>query len=254
MDSGHLDRVYGDDYFFGGGAGYRDYLRDQNTLVETGQRYGKILAECLPRHAKELPKSLLDIGAAAGFVLEGFRRSGWIGKGLEPNGTMVEYANDHFESQCTQGSLETIESDEIFDAISMIQVLPHFYDLTAALSNADRMTKPGGLWLIELWDIESITAKVLGKHWHEYNPPSVLHWFSEKSIEQLAAKHGMSKIARGRPKKRISGSHLKSAVKHNFSGGFVGAVVNSLSRIVPDAMTVPYPGDDVFWVILQKQQ
>ncbi len=243
----HSDNVYSDDYFFGGGAGYRNYLAKRDTLIMTGRQYGGILRRFVPHG------TVLDVGAAAGFVLEGLAQAGWDGEGLEPNQSMVDYANEMFPSLCHQGTLESFRSGECYDAITMIQVVPHFYNLMGAFTAAERITKPGGVWLIELWNTRSITAQVLGKNWHEYNPPSVLHWFSQLSIRRLASQFGMELIGRGRPNKRICGAHLKSAVEHNFSSGVVGAVANRITRLVPDEWVVPYPGDDVFWVAFRKQ-
>jgi hypothetical protein len=43
----HLEQVYSDDYFFGGGAGYEDYLSEADLLRAQGRRYGDLLS----RHA-----------------------------------------------------------------------------------------------------------------------------------------------------------------------------------------------------------
>ena len=37
------------------------------------------------------PGQVLDIGAAAGFILKGVENKGWLGTGIEPNNSMVEY-------------------------------------------------------------------------------------------------------------------------------------------------------------------
>ena len=62
---GHVERVYADDYFFGGGAGYDDYLSEAELLRAHGRRYAKRLARFMK------PGRVLDVGAAAGFVMQG---------------------------------------------------------------------------------------------------------------------------------------------------------------------------------------
>jgi hypothetical protein len=37
----HVGTIYGDDYFFGGGAGYRDYTSEGKLLQQQGRRYGE---------------------------------------------------------------------------------------------------------------------------------------------------------------------------------------------------------------------
>src|SRR3990172_2947633 len=84
----HVARVYSDQYFFGGQAGYPDYLQDQDSLTRTGIWYGKLLS----KYTK--PGELLDVGCAAGFVLKGLVQSGWIGHGIEPNERMARYGRE----------------------------------------------------------------------------------------------------------------------------------------------------------------
>jgi 2-polyprenyl-3-methyl-5-hydroxy-6-metoxy-1,4-benzoquinol methylase len=62
-----------------------------------------------------------------------------------------------------------------FDLINMIQVIEHVYDLDKALQNVARLLKEDGLVLVESWNMKSIVARMMGKRWPEYNPPSVVH-------------------------------------------------------------------------------
>ena len=71
-------------------------------------------------------------------------------------------------------------------------------------------TAPGGVWVIETWDRESVVARLLGRRWHEINPPSVLHWFSRRSLDALLASLGFERVARGRPRKTIGADHVRA--------------------------------------------
>src|SRR5215203_250406 len=75
-DENHVSAVYDDSYFAGGGAGYSDYLAK-----------GKIL----------------DVGAAAGFILQGFIEEGWQGTGLEPNASIAAAGRGKFGLDIRQG-------------------------------------------------------------------------------------------------------------------------------------------------------
>ena len=83
VSEAHIDSVYGDDYFQGGGAGYRDYLSESRLLRAHGRRYGRLLKRFAPAG------EVLDVGAAAGFLLQGLLDEGWQGEGLEPNDRMA---------------------------------------------------------------------------------------------------------------------------------------------------------------------
>jgi 2-polyprenyl-3-methyl-5-hydroxy-6-metoxy-1,4-benzoquinol methylase len=241
----HVNHVYQDEYFKGGMAGYPDYLSEAGMLVEHGRQYGVLL------NKYTLPGKILDIGSAAGFILRGFQESGWSGVGLEPNLSMANHGRKQFGLQIETGSLENFSSTQQFDAISMIQVIAHFFDIRKALHHATALTRCGGYWLIETWDRESWFARIFGKYWHEYSPPSVLHWFSPSGLARFVAHFGFSEVGRGRPVKRINGRHAKSLLKYKIEN-LPGAELLDRLMIVPDDTVIRYPAFDLFWILFQK--
>jgi 2-polyprenyl-3-methyl-5-hydroxy-6-metoxy-1,4-benzoquinol methylase len=241
----HVDRVYRDEYFQGDLGGYPDYLSEANILRECGRQYGSLL-----NHYAS-PGKILDIGAAAGFILKGFEESGWSGVGLEPNLSMAVYGRTYLGLRMETGCLEEFSATQQFDVVSMIQVVPHFFDIRRALQKAADLTRPGGLWLIETWDRESWVARVLGKHWHEYNPPSALHWFSEASLSHFIAQFGFTQIARGSPAKQINGLYAKSLLKRGLNGSFLHWLM-TVFQFIPNRLVIPYPALDLFWILFQK--
>jgi SAM-dependent methyltransferase len=242
----HVGRVYGDQYFQGGGAGYADYLGEGTLLVDHGKRYARLLKRYTT------PGTILDIGAAAGFILKGFLESGWTGAGIEPNPHMAEYARTHLGLQVQSCSLEEFQSVECYDLISMIQVVPHFYDLRRALQIAARHTRPSGYWLIETWNRESWTARMFGQNWHEYDPPSVLHWFSPEGLQRLMAQLAFREVARGRPAKRITVGHAESLLRYKLEGSALRNNLVGLLRLLPSSLSLPYMADDLFWALYER--
>jgi SAM-dependent methyltransferase len=245
--SGHVERVYGDEYFTGGGAGYSDYLAEQEILRRHGQRYGRLLRRYMP------PGDVLDVGAAAGFVLQGLVDEGWRGRGLEPNPRMSEHARTHLGLGVETGSLESFRTEERFDLVTMIQVVAHFVDLRESLRAASTLTRPGGFWLIETWNRESSTARIFGRHWHEYSPPSVVHWLTPGTLGDLAARLGFREIARGRPTKWLNGAHAVSLLRYKLGGSLPGRWLAGAGKLLPSNLPLPYPGDDLFWMLLRKE-
>jgi SAM-dependent methyltransferase len=241
----HPYQIYQDDYFKGGAAGYSDYLSEAKILISHGRQYSRILKNFTN------PGMLLDVGSAAGFILRGFQEEGWQGIGLEPNSSMSDYGRTHLGLQIESGSLELFSSAQRFDLVSMIQVIAHFYDIRQALKNAADVTRPGGFWLIETWDRESWIARCLGRYWHEYSPPGVLHWFTPAGLNLLAAKFGFSEVAWGHPVKRISGSHVKSLIEYSLINSPSSWLRGGL-KIIPDHLILPYPTIDLFWMLFQK--
>ncbi|HAX75051.1 MAG TPA: methyltransferase [Cyanobacteria bacterium UBA11372] len=243
----HAQQVYGDEYFEGGGAGYPNYLGEAKILRSHSSRYSKILARYMQ------PGTMLDVGAAAGFILQGFTDCGWKGLGIEPNPRMAEYGRMHLGLPIETGTLEQFKTSDRYDLIAMIQVIPHFFDLKSALHAAEKVTKPNGYWLIETWNRESLMARIFGKNWHEYSPPSVLHWFSPSGLQNLTAQFGFREIARGRPSKWIQASHAKSLLGYKLKGSTLGKLAMKVVNLIPDDLSIPYPSEDLFWALYQKQ-
>ena len=239
----HVERTYGDSYFFEGGAGYSDYLSEESLLIDRGRRYAKLLTRYTA------PGTLLDVGAAAGFIAKGFAGGGWTVSGVEPNPRMSAYAREKLGVNITTGSLENFRSDTKYDLISMIQVIAHFVDPSQVIRKSAELCKPGGYLLIETWNTDSLTRKMFGKNWHEYSPPSVLHWFNPQSLSRLASGAGFTEIGRGRPSKWLNGAHAKSLLKHASEKSAVGKVLSACASIVPDALPIPYPAEDLLWAL-----
>jgi len=243
----HAASVYRDEYFFGGGAGYPDYLAEGAMLRTHGRSYGRLLARHHPLG------DLLDVGAAAGFILAGLIDEGWHGEGVEPNATMAGYARSTLGLRIIAPIIEQVTDAERFDAVTMIQVLAHFVDPMAAMRSAAHATKRHGLLLVESWLRDSLTARLFGKSWHEYSPPSVLHWYTAESIAHMAGLCGYRLVARGRPRKHIAGSHAKSALAQALGGGAVSKLLAPIANIVPDRALLPYPAEDLTWLLFRKQ-
>jgi 2-polyprenyl-3-methyl-5-hydroxy-6-metoxy-1,4-benzoquinol methylase len=242
----HVNKVYSDNYFTEGGAGYSNYFDEAKIITAHGRYYGKILNRFIA------PGRVLDVGAAAGFILKGLSEYGWKGVGLEPNRSMAEYGRINTGVDIKVGTLEQFESDEKFDLVNMVQVLPHFYNLERALSTAAEHTKPNGYWLIETWNKDSLLAQMMGANWHEYSPPSVLHFFSPKSLKHVVKQFGFEEVARGRPAKKINGSHAKSLLQHKLQDSTVGKLGAKLLNFVPNGLTLPYPSFDLFWALYKR--
>ncbi len=239
----HVGRIYDDAYFHGGGVGYPDYLREATLLRDHGRRYGRLLR----RYMK--PGRVLDVGAAAGFILEGLMECGWTGMAIEPNAHMATLIRERLGVDVHVGPLDAFAAAEPFDLIVMIQVIGHFVDVSGSLRAAARATKAGGFWLIETWNRESAMARLLGRYWHEYSPPSVLQWFAPDGLARLTRQFGFAEVAHGRPKKRLNGAHAKSLLRYKLRGTLGATLADAALNLIPDGLTIPYPSADLFWAL-----
>jgi SAM-dependent methyltransferase len=236
----HVEKVYGDAYFTDGGAGYVDYLAEGAMLRNRGRRYGEILK----RHAHG--GNLLDVGAAAGFLMQGMADVGWTVSGIEPNDTMAAFGRTNLGLDLRTGTLESVTPGQTFDAVSMIQVMAHFVDPVEVIEKVRSLTKPGGLLLIETWDRTSRTARALGPKWHEYSPPSVLHWWGRTELTHLLSRQGFQIQDTGRMTKWVAGHHAKSLLANG------GGMAAKVGRVIPDRLQIPYPSEDLFWSVYER--
>ena len=240
--------IYSDDYFFNGGAGYNDYTMEREMLIKRGEYY----ADKMSKYVN--PGKVLDIGSAAGFLLKGFENKNWKGTGIEPNHTMVKYGKQNLGLNLLNGTIETIDLKDKFDLIVLIQVAAHIYNLDISFNRINEYLNPGGHVLIETWDKDSLTAKIFGKYWHEYSPPSTLNYFSKKTLKLFMNQHEFSLIARGIPRKSILSKHAKSLISHTFSESKSLKWIAGITRLIPDNIIIPYPSEDLFWALYKNDR
>lgn len=242
----HVEHIYGEEYFSSGGDGYAGYLDEERLLTYRGRWYARRLSRYFA------PAAVLDVGAAAGFTLRGFQQSGWTCAGVEPNRAMAAFADSRFGLDVATATWEAWESPATFDLVTMLQVIPHFADPRAALHKAHEHLRPGGCVLIETWNRKSWTARLLGRHWHEYSPPSVLHWFTLEGLKGLARDEGLETVAQGRPAKWISAAHAQSLLKAKAVHSRLNRLLYHTARLVPGSVPLPYFAEDLFWILLRR--
>lgn len=242
----HLSKVYSDEYFFSGKDGYPNYFGEKDILYNRGIYYAQIIQRYLK------PGKILDVGCAAGFILKGFESFGWDSYGIEPNSTMSAYGRCELNLDIYTGSLENYNSDNKFDLVSLIQVIGHFYDIDKAFEIIIRLLNENGIVLVESWNMKSLIARIFGKHWHGYSPPSVVNWFSDESIIKLFRSYGFELIESGYPMKQINLNHALSILKHNISNWlFNNRLMDYLDKSFGKSV-INYPPVDLKWYIFRK--
>lgn len=245
----HVENNYSDEYFFDGGAGYSNYLAESDLLIKRGENYAKLLARYFPTCG-----TVLDVGCASGFILQGFRNHGWKVEGVEPNPTMAEYAVSKLGIDVMNKTIEGINTDKTYDLICLIQVIAHFREPREVIQKILKCLKPGGYVLVETWNYKSLQARLFGKSWHEYSPPTVLQWFNLKSLDTLFEKYHFKTISFGRPSKRIQWAHARSLISYKIGDNFLMNIILKILNLVPDNFSIPYPAGDLFYKLYQKEK
>jgi hypothetical protein len=72
-------------------------------------------------------------------------------------------------------------------------------------------------------------------------------------LAQFATRYGFQEVDRGRPAKFISGAHAKSLLRYKLQTFPAGQLLLKTLSLIPDRWLIPYPAEDLFWMLLQKQ-
>lgn len=246
LNSEEVKNVYSDNYFFGGMDGYPDYTLEKYMLIARGEKYADIAGRFMK------PGTLLDVGAAAGFIMKGFENKGWKVSGVEPNSSMVSYGKETLGLEIKFGTLEDAVIGMKVDLVLLIQVIAHLFNLKMSMEVIHQVLKTGGYVLVETWNKDSIMARLLGRHWHEYSPPSTLNYFSKRTLDMLMRNYGFKKISGGKPGKKIHSKHAKSLLQHKLKNSNKFKWMRGIEKLIPSNKYLTYPAEDLFWALYKK--
>ncbi|MBM4395998.1 MAG: class I SAM-dependent methyltransferase [Deltaproteobacteria bacterium] len=228
--------LYDEAYFRGAAhGGYPDYLADE----ELHRRNARDRLGWISEAGLAVPGALLDVGCAAGFVLDEARIAGWRVAGVDLSPFAIRVARDRFGLRVWGRLAEVDAPDGTFDVVTFFQVLEHMPDPAAALAKAARLLRPGGLLLVETWDRDSLVARWLGRLWQQVTPPSVVFLFGRESLGRLLAVSGFGEITSRAVAKRVRLRHALAllADKHP---RLLGPVARGAARLRLDRLAVPY--------------
>lgn len=142
--------------------------------------------------AKFLPKkgSLLDVGAATGFLVQEANKRGWQGEGVEISQWAALWARKNLKVKIFSGDLfEGGFDNQSFDAITLLDVLEHLENPIKELKEAYRILKKGGVIYIETINFDNfITRHVIGKNYKHMVPAYHLIYFGRRQIREFLRK------------------------------------------------------------------
>jgi 2-polyprenyl-3-methyl-5-hydroxy-6-metoxy-1,4-benzoquinol methylase len=203
-------------------AEYEPYTRGVHTehwLRQLDRRYGlRKRCHTVTRHMSG--GCLLDVGCATGsFLSEMKRQPGWTVMGIEPSPVAARYVRDQVGVDVVQGVLnEAPFAPASFDAITMWDVLEHVYDPLTVLSQVARLLKPGGVFVVNHPNLDSIDRRLFGAFWAGYELPRHLYLFPADLLRRLLAEYGLREVEQ----RCLYGSHAASATSVWFMAAAYG--------------------------------
>jgi len=162
-----------------------EYLKSEPQRLATA---GKVV-DILRKYKRE--GRLLDVGCATGDFLriarryydaEGIELSKWAARIAKERGLTVHEA-----------TLEELNSPERYDVVTLWGVIEHLEDPKSEVQRIFRLLNEGGILCIWTGDVDSFTARVLGKKWW-YFMGQHIQYFSEASLHFLLDECGFSKV------------------------------------------------------------
>jgi 2-polyprenyl-3-methyl-5-hydroxy-6-metoxy-1,4-benzoquinol methylase len=137
--------------------------------------------------------SVLDIGCSSGDYLAYLQTLGWEVYGIELDEEAARYAREHFGIPVGAGTAEHALSDfpdERFDVVTMWHVLEHLFDPSLVLAEVHRILRPGGILMLEMPNVRSLWASLLGEYWFPLEIPRHLYHFSPPTLRAMLTKTG----------------------------------------------------------------
>jgi SAM-dependent methyltransferase len=155
----------------------------------------------LKRNRKSIPSApahILDIGCAGGAFVEAAQNLGYQVEGIEPSVQLVKAAINR-GLNVREGTAETIEltSNEKYDIVTLWDVIEHVLDPALTLDSSIRLLKPEGFLIINIPDIGTALARIIGKRNWWISSVHLYH-FSSEHIRVLLKSRGFEVISKRR--------------------------------------------------------
>lgn len=167
---------------------------------------------------------MLDVGCGNGRFLTTMRALGWAVQGVEFSESGVK-ACRMSDLSVHHGDLASAAfPDGSFDLITVRHVIEHVPEPQPFIAELARILRPGGRLVVETPSSEALGRRWFATNWYANDVPRHLFLFAPANLEQLAAAHGLNKVAlvmettpkiflnsldyaianRGKPSKRIA--------------------------------------------------
>lgn len=187
---GRLAEIYNDSYFrCAEGPYYRDYFAERSWRTAEFRRLLRKIGRYEP------PGRLLDVGAAAGYLLDAARDAGWKTVGVELSERASAFAREELGLDVRTGHLPEVELEGgAFDVVTMIDVIEHTVDPRTNLLAAHRCLRDGGLLVISTPNIDSLGFRIFGRGFVFIAPEVHLWYFGPRTLGRLLEETGFRMV------------------------------------------------------------
>ena len=174
------------------------------------------------------PSRLLDIGCASGMFLRRAAADGWSVVGVEPSQQLSRLAKENLDGrgEIIPTTLQTASlTGAAFDVVTMWDVLEHVPEPAEFLRTAASLLRPGGHLFVNVPDLDSLQARLLGARWPLLLPEH-LNYFNRGSLAYCGKQAGLLALHMGRRKASFSVEYILYRLRQH---GVLGA--SAISRL-----------------------
>ncbi|HEX9722171.1 MAG TPA: class I SAM-dependent methyltransferase [Candidatus Paceibacterota bacterium] len=162
------------------------YLSAQEDRIATFERdYQKL--ESVIGSAKG--RKMIDVGCSYGLFLGVCQRHGWEVYGCEPSKVQWAKAREYYAHVYNKELRNCGFSDNLFDLVTMHEVIEHPSSPKALIRDARAVIKPGGYLVLCTPDRSSWQAKIFGKRWIAYARMH-LYYFTPHTLRRMLEEEG----------------------------------------------------------------
>ena len=135
----------------------------------------------------------MEIGCGSGDLLYEAKIRGFSISGIEISLSAAAQANEKLDGFYVRPTEDGNPTD-VFDVMILADVIEHFRDPKKNLKHYASFIKTSGILFVTTPILDTMLAKVMGKHWVEYKPEH-LFYFSKYSIQLILKDAGFTILA-----------------------------------------------------------
>lgn len=200
-----------------------NYLRDFPQM-----KYNSLLRlQRISKFKKINNSNLLDIGCAAGAFVESAQEYGCEAYGIDISKFAIDFAKSRGLKVYQGIGPEIVKENSLWDVITLWHVLEHVPDPKGLMTKVRSFMKSGSLLVVEIPNVDSLPAKLLGPKWKMISTNEHIWYFSEKTLSLLLTSCGFKVINVN----RTSFTNLLSGLKVVGANPIISFIQNNLSRL-----------------------
>ena len=241
---------YGEDYFLGEGkrTGYADYAGE---LASHRATFGDRLRDAERRLG--FAGRLLDVGCAFGHLAATASERGWDVYATDLSRVAAAHARTRFGVRVfVSDPCRAAIAPGSMDLITLHDVIEHVSTPRTLLAQLLPVLRPSGWLHVTTPNVESLSARVLRRHWYHYKPREHCLYFSPATISRLLIDSGFDVVSVTAAPSRMSLDAVLSRLQRYSPGTSAAARRGARAAGVADRMVQVPIGELQAWARPRK--